>query len=71
MENGPGGERERVTRLFLKHQPMLQEYIHGLLRDAHDAEDLFQEVGVEILHKAVVPPRSREIRAVVPRRGAP
>jgi DNA-directed RNA polymerase specialized sigma24 family protein len=55
MDTEPAVERERATRLFLKHQQMLQEYIHGLVRHAHDAEDLFQEVGVEIMHKATVP----------------
>jgi RNA polymerase sigma-70 factor (ECF subfamily) len=46
---------EAVSRVFLRHQFMLMDYVRGLVRDPHDADDLFQEVGVKILAKSSVP----------------
>jgi RNA polymerase sigma-70 factor (ECF subfamily) len=42
---------------------MLMSYIHALVRNANDAEDLFQEVGVVILGKSDVPLESRQFAA--------
>jgi len=44
-----------VARLFLKHQDLLRDYIRGLVRDPHAAEDLFQELGVQVLSHARPP----------------
>jgi len=47
--------QEHIARLFLKHQDLLRDYIRGLVRDAHAAEDLFQELGVQVLSHAQPP----------------
>ena len=44
-----------LSRLFLEQRHMLLSYIHALVRDVNDAEDLFQEVGVQILAKTDAP----------------
>jgi RNA polymerase sigma-70 factor (ECF subfamily) len=43
------GVSEAVSKLFLRHQYMLMDYVHGLVRNAADAEDLFQETSIRIL----------------------
>ncbi len=48
-------DRESLTKAFLKHQPMLNEYVRALVRDPHDAEEVLQEVGVTILSRATPP----------------
>lgn len=42
---------DRIRRLFLSQQFRLMDYIGGLVRHVHDAEDLFQEVSMVILGK--------------------
>lgn len=42
---------DRIRRLFLSQQFRLMDYIGGLVRQVHDAEDLFQEVSLVILGK--------------------
>lgn len=42
---------DRIHRLFLSQQFRLMDYIGGLVRQVHDAEDLFQEVSLVILGK--------------------
>lgn len=44
-----------VTKWFLQHQYMLMDYVHGLVRNAADAEDIFQEVSVRILAQPKLP----------------
>ena len=46
---------EAVSRLFIKHQHMLMDYIIGMVHNVNDAEDIFQEVGVTILSKSEPP----------------
>jgi RNA polymerase sigma-70 factor (ECF subfamily) len=46
---------ERVSLLYLRHQSMLMEYIHALVHDPQDAEDISQEVGLTILSRSKVP----------------
>jgi RNA polymerase sigma-70 factor (ECF subfamily) len=46
---------ESLSRLFLQHRFMLMSYLRALVRDPHDAEDLFQEVGLQVLHSEGVP----------------
>lgn len=41
--------QEHIARLFLKHQDLLRDYFRGMVRDAHAAEDLFQELGIRVL----------------------
>jgi RNA polymerase sigma-70 factor (ECF subfamily) len=41
---------ESLSRLFLQHRFMLMSYLRALVRDPHDAEDLFQEVGLRVMH---------------------
>ncbi len=45
-------DRERKTQLFLQHQDMLAEYIHALVAHSADADDVFQETAMAILHNA-------------------
>lgn len=59
QEAAGGMTPEEVARQFLRHQQMVQDYIYSLVRDPHDSDDLFQEVGVRVLAKAV-PPRNPE-----------
>jgi RNA polymerase sigma-70 factor (ECF subfamily) len=42
---------DRIRRLFLSQQFRLMDYLGGLVRHVHDAEDLFQEVSLVILGK--------------------
>ena len=46
---------ERVSRLYLKNQAMLMEYIRALIHNAQDSEDVLQEVGMIILSRAKAP----------------
>jgi RNA polymerase sigma-70 factor (ECF subfamily) len=46
---------EQVLRRFLGQQDMLRDYILALVRNPDDAEDLFQEVAVQILGKSEGP----------------
>jgi RNA polymerase sigma-70 factor (ECF subfamily) len=43
------------SRLFLRHQQMLMEYVRCLLRGAPETDDLFQEVGVLVLSNRQAP----------------
>lgn len=54
-----------LQRLFLHQQFRVMDYIHGLVRHVHDAEDLFQEVSVTILNKdpATVPSEPEQFGA--------
>lgn len=52
--------REHIARLLLKHQDLLRDYIRGLVRDPHVAEDLFQEVGVRVLSDEGLPETPEE-----------
>ncbi len=54
---------ESLSRLFLQHRHMLLSYIHALVRDSNDAEDIFQEVGVRVMKKEQTPADSREFGA--------
>lgn len=56
-------KNDPISRLFLQHRHMLLSYIHALVRDANDAEDIFQEVGVRVMNKEEVPQNSREFAA--------
>lgn len=56
-------ENESLSRLFLRHRHMLLSYIHALVGDANDAEDIFQEVGVQIMKKDQVPADARQFAA--------
>lgn len=47
--------QEHIARLFLTHQDLLRDYLRGMVRDAHAAEDLFQELGVRVLTHAEPP----------------
>ena len=47
--------QEHLVRLFLQHQDLLRDYLRGLVRDPHAAEDLFQELGVKVLSHAQPP----------------
>lgn len=42
-------DNERVLRLYLRHQTMVRDFVLGLVRNPHDAEDIHQEVSVAIL----------------------
>jgi RNA polymerase sigma-70 factor, ECF subfamily len=42
---------DRIRRLFLSQQFRLMDYIGSLVRQVHDAEDIFQEVSLVILGK--------------------
>ena len=53
---GEAMTRDQLVRSFLRHEAMLKEFILALVRDPHDADDVFQEVGVRILSQAE-PPR--------------
>jgi len=44
-------DRERFHREFLRHRAMLEDFLHALIPDLHDADDLFQDLGVVILGK--------------------
>ncbi len=52
--------QELIIRLLLKHQDLLRDYIRGMVRDPHAAEDLFQEVGVRVLSDAGPPEAPEE-----------
>jgi RNA polymerase sigma-70 factor (ECF subfamily) len=39
------------TRLFIRHRGMISSYILSLVHDANDAEDLLQEVAVNLMDK--------------------
>ena len=52
--------QEHIARNFLKHQDLLRDYIRGLVRDAHAAEDLFQELGVQVLSHGQPPEDPQE-----------
>ncbi len=54
---------ESLSRLFLQHRHLLLSYIHALVRDSNDAEDIFQEVGVRVMKKEQAPTDSREFAA--------
>jgi RNA polymerase sigma-70 factor (ECF subfamily) len=56
-------DRESLTKAFLKHQPMLNEYVRALVRDPHDAEEVLQEVGVTILSRAEPPSAAEKFPA--------
>lgn len=47
--------RESLSQLFLQHRFMLMSYLRALVRDPNDAEDLFQEVGLRVMHSEGVP----------------
>jgi RNA polymerase sigma-70 factor (ECF subfamily) len=51
----PMADDQSVARLFLRQREMLMSYIRALVRDLDDAEDLFQEVGVRVLHLERLP----------------
>lgn len=53
-------DQERFHREFLQHQAMLQDFVHLLVPDVHDAEDLFQDLGVVILGKTTGLPRAED-----------
>jgi RNA polymerase sigma factor (sigma-70 family) len=44
-----------LSQLFLQHRFMLMSYLRALVRDPNDAEDLFQEVGLRVMHSDGVP----------------
>ena len=44
-----------ISGLFLQQREMLLSYIHALVRDPVDAEDLFQQVGISILEREELP----------------
>ncbi len=46
---------ESLSQLFLQHRFMLMSYLRALVRDPNDAEDLFQEVGLRVMHSESVP----------------
>ena len=50
-----GGAPESIVRQFLGNEAPLKEYILILVRDPHDADDVFQEVGVRVLGKTDAP----------------
>ena len=43
--------QEKFTRLWTEAQPLVAAYIHSLVFDFHEAEDLLQEVAVILLRK--------------------
>jgi RNA polymerase sigma-70 factor (ECF subfamily) len=57
------GVSASVSKWFLQHQYMLMDYIHGLVRNSADAEDLFQEVSVRILELPGLPVPERDFAA--------
>ncbi len=56
-------ENESLSRLFLQHRHMLLSYIHALVGDSNDAEDIFQEVGIRVMQKQQSPTDPREFAA--------
>lgn len=44
---------EERSRLFLQHQRSLRSFVRAMIKDAEDADDLVQEVGVRVLSKDV------------------
>jgi RNA polymerase sigma-70 factor, ECF subfamily len=42
----PPADRSRFMRLYLAAQPPIRSYLLGLLRNAQDADDVFQEVSL-------------------------
>jgi RNA polymerase sigma-70 factor (ECF subfamily) len=46
-------DRDRLLRLLLTHRGMLLGYILAIVRDAHLAEDVFQDASLIILKKGV------------------
>lgn len=53
--------REQLIRLFLAQQAMVEEYIGGLVSNPSDAQDIMQDVAVEILEKETDPPDDEKI----------
>ena len=53
--------KEEITRLFLQHQAMLQDYVQALIRDPADADDVFQDLAVLIIHKSPKAPDDQEV----------
>lgn len=43
--------REKRSILFLRHQRMVRAFIRSLVPSLADAEDLLQEVGVQVLNQ--------------------
>ena len=54
---------DSISRLFLEQRHMLLSYIHALVRDGNVAEDIFQDVGVQVLKKEQTPAESRQFAA--------
>jgi RNA polymerase sigma-70 factor (ECF subfamily) len=54
---------ESLSRLFLQHRFMLMSYLRALVRDPHAAEDLFQEVGLRVMHSEGVPTEPAQFAA--------
>jgi RNA polymerase sigma-70 factor (ECF subfamily) len=46
---GGNGANEQLVRDLVRHQSMLMNYITALVRNAADAEDIYQELSVRVL----------------------
>ncbi|RMD75976.1 MAG: sigma-70 family RNA polymerase sigma factor [Lentisphaerae bacterium] len=44
-------QREHFIRLWIQIQPALMGFIHGLVRDYHQAEDIMQNVAIKMMEK--------------------
>jgi RNA polymerase sigma-70 factor, ECF subfamily len=54
---------EKRSRLFLRHQAMLRDYVRFLVRGAPEMEDLLQEIGVQVLKSQTAPLAPEEFPA--------
>jgi len=57
------GANEMLVRTLVKHQSMLMDYITALVRNAADAEDVYQELCVNVLCNPHGPAREEKFGA--------